>query len=147
VDELKAFAAQFTTAFDTKGIVKLGRKYYLATKDAESTAQRITTTPFALGTYLGESKKTFQPSPALLDLLAPTSTRKAVVDKKAAWLYLCGRDVFAKSIIRMDVKEGLVLVMDEGDETLGYGKIIETKKGMMIKNFLDKGAWLRMERA
>lgn len=146
MDELALFAQQFTTAFDTSGVVKLGRKYYLATTAANDIAQRISTNPFALGTFLGESKRTFQPSPALLDLLAKTSTKKAIIGKDAAWLYLCGRDVFEKSIIRMDVKDGLTLVQDEQDENLGYGKIVMTKKEMMIKNFLDKGAYLRMER-
>jgi len=102
--------------------------------------------PKHAGTFLGkESKSRFAPSLALLELLSKLSKysdKKAVINEKSSWLFLCGRDVFAKSVISSP-ESGLVLVQNGRDENLGLGKL---EKGMIrIMNLMDRGDFLRRE--
>ena len=106
-------------------------------------------TAFSAGLYLGEQKGAkFMPSLALLDMLGRASHRWVSVDDKAEWLFLCGRDVFAKSVVKANVKSGMVLVANKRGEILGYGKIagsLEKADSVYIKNHLDRGDFLRRE--
>ena len=71
-----------------------------------------------------------------------------MVDDKAEWLFLCGRDVFAKSVVKANVKSGRVIVCNKGKEVLGYGNIVGElgrKDKVFVKNLLDKGDFLRRE--
>ena len=97
------------------------------------------------GLFLGEDKKGFKPSLALLEMIAKDSKRKAFLNEKGAWMFICGRDVFGESIEKSSVEEGLVLVQNDKDENLGYGKIWKKKGELFIKNILDKGDYLRRE--
>ncbi|MFH1589125.1 MAG: hypothetical protein ABIB43_00995 [archaeon] len=140
--EINKFIKQFT---DKKipNIQKNGREYFLVELEQEKLSKEIDKEIFSKGILLGEMKKRFKPSPALIDLLAKLSNRKAFITKDAEWLFLCGRDVFESSIVKKNVDEGVVLVQNERDENLGFG-LLEKKKGrFMIKNILDKGAYLR----
>jgi ribosome biogenesis protein Nip4 len=143
MDALEQFTKQFTDHFDLRPVQKIRNQYFLVDN---SLAKKIPLQPQSIGLFLGTLKKDLQPSPALIDLLAKTSTKKAIIDDKAAWLFLCGRDVFPQSILKNAVSEGLVLVQNEKDENLGLGKMFKGKNGMMIRNLLDKGEYLRMER-
>ena len=87
-------------------------------------------------------RKGFHPSIALLDVLGGVSARKAVVNDKTAWLFLCGRNVLKEGIVSCAASEGHVLVVNTRDEVLGYGKIT----GAGITNKLDRGDFLRRER-
>jgi ribosome biogenesis protein Nip4 len=99
--------------------------------------------PYSVGIYLGEGKDDFSPSPALVDMIAKRSSCKVYVNDKAEWLFLCGRDVFRKSVEKGKLIDGkFVLVQNSMDENLGFGKV----QGDVIENYLDKGAYLRMER-
>ncbi|MBW2964275.1 hypothetical protein KY363_02340 [Candidatus Woesearchaeota archaeon] len=101
------------------------------------------------GLFLGtEKSKKFTPSLALLDLLGKASHRWVAVDDKAEWLFLCGRDVFASSVLKANVTSGVVLVANSRGEILGYGKITGTpgkKDSVFVKNLLDRGDFLRRE--
>lgn len=106
------------------------------------------------GTYLGKAKKgKFFPSFNLLTMLAKGEANKVVVDKKAAWLFICGRDIFRKGIlaVRGSRKKGdHTLVLNEFRECLGFGKIIGrlnegAKTEVAVKNISDIGDFLRRE--
>lgn len=107
------------------------------------------------GTYLGKVKKgKFFPSFNLLAILAKGEANKVVVDKKAAWLFICGRDIFQKGIsaVHGSRKKGdHILVLNEFGECLGFGKIVcglgeEVKNTeVAVKNILDIGDFLRRE--
>ncbi len=107
------------------------------------------------GNYLGKGKKgKFFPSFNLLAILARGDANKIVVDKKAAWLFICGRDIFRREIlaVRGSRKKGdNTLVMNEFGECLGFGKIIshlveEAKMTeVAVKNISDIGDFLRRE--
>ncbi len=109
---------------------------------------------FGVGVFLGEEKSRFEPSPACVELIATKMEQhKAVVDEKAEWLFLCGRDLFNKAFIRRGepTRDGLWLVENAKGENLGYG-VAPTARGrrkeknVAIKNLLDRGFYLRRER-
>jgi ribosome biogenesis protein Nip4 len=71
-----------------------------------------------------------------------------MVDDKAEWLFLCGRDVFGKSVVKANVNSGIALVVNSKKEVLGYGKItgeLKNKERVFVKNILDRGDYLRRE--
>jgi 60S ribosome subunit biogenesis protein NIP7 len=115
----------------------------------ENIDKKLDRKAYSAGLYLGEEKgKQFRPSIPLLELLGKASHRWVMIDDKSEWLFLCGRDVFAKSVLKANVKSGVVLVANKGGEILGYGKItgsLDKKDKVYVKNILDRGDYLRRE--
>ncbi len=138
VDE---FTAKFTT--EKISFIQLRRDFFHASDDLLKFKESIPFEPFACGTFLG-SGNPFNPSNALLDWLNERTENFVVVDKKSAWLFLCGRDVFASSIVKRQASTGPVLVRNQQGELLGYGELTNNKK-IPLKNILDKGDFLRRE--
>jgi ribosome biogenesis protein Nip4 len=89
-----------------------------------------------------------------LSMIADHKANKLVVDTKTAWLFICGRDIFKKGILRGgNLKKGdYTLILNQQDECLGFGKIIHNihdeldKKEVAVKNVLDIGDFLRREK-
>ncbi|MCK4670208.1 MAG: hypothetical protein KAT43_03315 [Nanoarchaeota archaeon] len=140
---IQEFISQFCDKkFDT---VKIRRNHYLADKSLlelrDKIKRNMNLEPEGAGVFLGIEKKDFTPSFALLELLSEYSDRKAFVDDKTEWLFLCGRDVFKESVKKCSVKEGFVLVQNRHDENLGLGKVVN-KKGVFIKNCANRGKFL-----
>ncbi|MBW3003235.1 hypothetical protein KY337_01630 [Candidatus Woesearchaeota archaeon] len=131
-------------------IVKQGNDYFLVHDNLTDLKEKIPLETFSQGIFLGRQKsKQFYPSPALIDLISKHSTRKVFVNDKAEWLFLCKKDVFGKSIVKANIRRGLCLVQNRIDENLGFGRIVaplDRKDMVVVKNILDKGEWLRMER-
>ncbi len=126
-----------------------GKRFYQADADLlkliKISSRNINRDPEHAGLLLGEMKgKNFKPAFPLLDILNTMTDCKAVIDDKAEWLFLCGRDVFAKSVVSSTVDSGLVLVTNRKDEVLGYGSF-QKKDNIAIKNILDRGDFLRRE--
>ena len=146
MNKLKTFCKYFTDK-EIPDVVKIGRRYYQAEASLVSAKDKITSRDtFSIGLPLGEEKKGFQPSLALLDILAKTSDKKAFIAKKASWLFLCKRDVFEDSILQSKVKTGLVLVQNERDENLGLGELKEHRGKKLLRAVLDRGDFLRREK-
>ena len=132
-------------------VEKAGR-YFLLNKKLQGL---IRTDFYYAGTYLGKVKNgLFFPSFNLLAMLAKNRANNIVVDRKATWLFICGRDVFRRSILTMHGarrKGDYVLVMNEFDECLGFGKLLcsldDNVEGaeVVIKNISDLGDFLRRE--
>jgi len=112
---------------------------------------------FYAGVYLGKAKAgKFFPSFILLSLLAKEGqANRIVIDRKSAWLFICGRDVLRKSIVRIhgQAKKGTnTLVLNEFGECLGFGRILGKVTGLShgneiaIRNVSDIGDFLRRER-
>jgi ribosome biogenesis protein Nip4 len=107
------------------------------------------------GKYLGKVKNGhFFSSFNLLTILARGDANKTIVNKKAAWLFICGRDLFRKGIIsvRGSRRKGdYTLILNEFGECLGFGKILFNLDGkaekteVAIKNISDIGDFLRRE--
>ncbi len=111
---------------------------------------------FYVGVFLGKAKEgKFFPSFNLLSILAKKDANRIVLDKKAAWLFICGRDVLAKSVVRVlgSAKRNTnVLVLNEFGECLGFGRIVGNLSGgagkdeIAVRNVSDIGDFLRRER-
>jgi ribosome biogenesis protein Nip4 len=152
--EIKEFVAQFNASipWDESCIAKNRNRYYLLSKKLK---QQVPKSFFYAGTYLGAVKgASFYPSFLLLTMIAETKANKLAVDKKTAWLFICGRDIFKKGIIEGDkLKKGdYTLILNEHNECLGFGKTTCNLRGeidankVAVKNILDIGDFLRREK-
>lgn len=148
MEALKTFLSKFEVAPEQIGDIHKYNKHYFIGEQAIVKDDNLLGSGLYLG-YLNNNKE-FTPSPAIMEIIAKNCEQKIYVDEKAEWLFLCGRDLFGKSIIKTNVQEGLVLVQNEHDENLGYGKIISkvdtNSSKVVVKNILDKGYYLRRER-
>lgn len=124
-------------------IVQQGKKFYLVSEELDEAKKSINRNPDYQGIFLGEKKKSFYPSPTLIDLLSKKAKNKVTITKKAEWMFLCGKDVFAENARGKD--SGTVFIQSEDDENLGYGYWTKKKGRKIIKNLLDKGNYLRKE--
>lgn len=111
---------------------------------------------FYAGVFLGKAKEgKFFPSFNLLSMLAQRGAHRIVVERKAAWLFICGRPILAQSVLQVfgsGKKNMHVLVLNEFGECLGFGRIVgnlNVKGGMdevAVRNVSDVGDFLRRER-
>ena len=154
VKPINDFVKQFRTSipFDESRVVRNRNRYYLLSKKMK---QQIPKGFFYAGAYLGAVKGTsFFPSFLLLAMIAESKANKLMVDKKTAWLFICGRDIFKKGILKgNNLKKGdYALVLNEHNECLGFGKIVrnirEEKDAneVVVKTILDIGDFLRREK-
>ncbi len=149
---LSFFASKFGAqiALNPEFIVERGQRYYLLNPQI----RKVTRSDFFYaGLYLGKIKKgVFFPSFNFLNALVNISSNKVVLDKKSAWLFVCGRDIFHKGLLKTQgpMRKGdFTLVMNEYGECLGFGSVFsnaETENKVAIKNVLDVGDFLRRER-
>ncbi len=146
-----AFQVGAKISLNADFIVEKGGRYFLLNEALLKIARKDF---YYAGTYLGKVKNgKFFPSFNLLMMLAKGEANKIVVEKKAAWLFICGRDVFRKGVlaVRGSRKKGdHTLVLNEFGECLGFGKIIggldeAAKTEVAVKNVSDVGDFLRRE--
>jgi ribosome biogenesis protein Nip4 len=132
-------------------IVQKGGRYFLLNENLQKLIRKNF---YYAGTYMGKIKNgKFFPSFNFLMMLAKGEANKIVVEKKAAWLFICGRDVFRQGIVtvRGSRKKGNhMLVLNEFGECLGFGKIIgsldkSAANEVAVKNVSDVGDFLRRE--
>ena len=150
---IKDFVNRFDASInlDENFIVKKENRYFLLN---ESLKNLITKDFFYGGTYLGKIKnEKFFPSFSLLMMIAERKANKIIVDKKTAWLFICGRDIFKQGIVKVmgSKKRGdYTLILNQHEECLGFGKILhsldEEKEGVAVKNISDIGDFLRREK-
>lgn len=151
---LTAFASKFgaQVALNPEFIVEKAQRYYLLNPQL----RKVTRADFYYaGLYFGKVKNgVFFPSFNFLNMLANVAANKLVLDRKAAWLFICGRDLFFKGILKVQGsqrKGDFVLVMNEFRECLGFGMIVGDfkaagNKEVVVQNVLDVGDFLRRER-
>jgi ribosome biogenesis protein Nip4 len=147
------FVSRFGTkiGLDETFIVKRQGRYFLL----DENVKRLASKDFCYaGVYLGEAKDgEFFPGFNLLNMIAQKNGNRINLEKKAEWLFICGRDVFGEGITTMigSTKKGdYVLVLNSYGECLGFGKILRNldgkRKGVAVENILDVGDFLRRER-
>ena len=132
-------------------VVETGGRYFLLNKSLKAIAPRSF---FYAGRYLGKVKdEKFFPSFNLLAILAEDEANKTVVNEKAAWLFICGRDIFGGGIVSVQGsrREGdFTLVCNEFGECLGFGRIVcdlgAKDARVVVQNISDVGDFLRRER-
>lgn len=126
---------RFTELPDVK---EFHKKFYLAGKEILDFQARIDKEFFSIGLFLGDEKN---PRPSAVELMARNSDKKAFVDDKAEWMFLCGNKVLKKAITKLNAEPGeFVMVQNKRDENLGLGQL---DRHGNIKNILDKGIYLR----
>jgi ribosome biogenesis protein Nip4 len=148
---LEAFASRFggKIALNPEFIVEKSQRYYLLSRRLKSIHGNF----YYAGLYLGKVKnRVFFPSFNLLNILVDVAANKVVVDRKAGWLFICGRDVFATGVVKVmgsRLNGDATLVLNEFGECLGFGKITGDLGGpgekVAVKNVLDIGDFLRRE--
>jgi ribosome biogenesis protein Nip4 len=148
---LEAFASRFggQVAFNPEFIVEKSQRYYLLNPRLKKLPGNF----YYAGLYLGKVKNgVFFPSFNLLNMLVDVAVNKVVVNRKAAWLFICGRDVFGTGVIKVmgsKRKGETTLVLNEFGECLGFGKITGdlggSGKNVVVKNVLDVGDFLHRE--
>ena len=148
----EAFASRFgcRVAFNSDLVVEKNQRYYLLNQRLKMVLQ---SDYYCAGLYLGKIKNgIFFPSFNLLNLLVSPAANKIVIDPKAAWLFICGRDVFRVGIVKVmgsKLKGDATLVLNEFGQCLGFGKILdltESHSKIAVKNVLDIGDFLRREK-
>lgn len=152
MQKIERFISRFTEN-KLLHIIKIGKNYYHVLPELrklmEKAGKNIGREAQYVGIFLGKEKeKNFIPSLALLDMIGRTTHRWVMVDDKAEWLFLCGRDIFSSSVVKANVKKGMVMICNKKKEILGYGDMAGTtnkKDNVHIKNILDKGDFLRRE--
>jgi ribosome biogenesis protein Nip4 len=149
------FAAQFGVqiALNLDLMVEHSGRFYLVNPVLKPMVRQDF---FSAGVYLGKAKEgKFFPSFYLLGMLAKKEANRIILNKKAAWLFICGRDILRKSIIRVQgpgKKDTNTLVFNEFGECLGFGRIVEKLRDstvgneIVVRNVLDIGDFLRRER-
>jgi len=149
------FAAQFglQVAFNPDLVIEKNGRFYLVN---ECLKPLIRHDFFYVGVFLGKAKEgKFFPSFNLLSMLAKEGGNRVILDRKSAWLFICGRDVLAKSILRIHgsaKKNTNTLVLNEFGECLGFGRIVGKMSGdgksdeLAVRNVSDVGDFLRRER-
>jgi len=149
MEKINRFVEYFTNQ-KIDNVVKIKNNYFLADEALAKAKENIRQEPFSIGLFLGEARNSnFVPSAPLLDIISKKTDKKIFVNKKTEWLFLCGRDVFGRGIVKANVKKGLVLVQNERDENLGYGEItgdLSQQDKVVVRNLFDKGNFLRRER-
>lgn len=149
---LLRFVSQFGAqiALNPELVLEKNARYYLLTPSLRKFALGDF---FYAGLYLGKVKNgLFFPSFNLLDMLLEVATNRVVLGRKAAWLFICGRDVFREGILKSigsKHRGEAVLVLNEFGECLGFGRLVGGPVGrgaLGVKNVLDVGDFLRRER-
>lgn len=148
------FVNRFNTKIeiDKSLVVQKQNRFFLVN---ESLRRQIRNDFFYAGAYLGKIKDgVFFPSFILLSLIAEGNANKIVVNQKTAWLFVCGRDVFKRGILKVSgsgKKGDYTLILNERNECLGFGKILHTINEkvevdkVVIANISDIGDFLRRE--
>jgi len=152
VKPIVVFASRFggKIALNSEFILEKAQRYYLLNPRLR---ELVRSDFFHAGLYLGKVKKgVFFPSFNLLNMLVDVAENKVIIDRKAAWLFICGRDLFQAGITRIQGsqrKGDYTLVLNEYGECLGFGQITrrlsEANGNVVVNNVLDIGDFLRRE--
>ncbi len=141
----KDFFKTFGISLEGKRDISLGKgkeARCAVSPDMRRMVSSISKEPEYAGSLLGrESKGRFKPSLWSIEKASANSNRKVKLDKRTAWLFLCGRDIFMSSLKGDEPEKGYVFPMNEHDENLGIGYF----DGKMLHNLADKGDFLRRE--
>ncbi|MBD3319411.1 hypothetical protein GF342_05900 [Candidatus Woesearchaeota archaeon] len=144
---MKAFISQFWNG--ELAHIKIGNEYYKKNDALTTLTRDISKTPVSQGQYLGQQRKgLFYPSSYLLQFLAKKTTKKLIVTDKAAWLFVCGKDIRRRSVIEQYTPDDgdYVLILNTKKETLGYARItVKNKAIVRITRLFDIGDYLRRE--
>lgn len=145
MNEFEEFISKFPDfSYPLTTPVKMAKEFYYIPQPNLDLIDKCKEDVVSSGIVLGDCKnKTFTPRPFLLNLIAKETSQKVVLNEKSAWLFICGRDIFAEGILQdADHKARAVLVLNERGEVLGLAKF----SGRGYNNLYDIGIFLRTKR-
>ncbi len=109
--------------------------------------------PYFIGLFLGElTNRNMRPSLHVLQYLAKAVqvTAKLMINFKGEQRFLYGQSLESEHLVNLSVtseKEKEVLIINEKQEGLGYGRVMRPKeKPVVVKNQQDLGWYLRQGR-
>jgi ribosome biogenesis protein Nip4 len=141
---LTRFLQDIGSEYRPEEVYKINNKRFTDSFEPKVQRERVVYNGF----YLGQNKRWFEPSSLLLQKLSDEKcTRKALVGRDAAWLFVVGKDVFEENVesFSENMKLGsYCLVMFDGD-CIGYGRYETSGDRKVIKNMFDLGDFLRRE--
>lgn len=143
---LKEFLAKFEIA-DEKKAVLIGRSYFESPQES-LLRRRPVYSGRCLAHLRGES---VIPSLDLLQEIGRKAKYKVTLSKEGEWLFICGRDIFGKSITSHNNPPlgARVVVINAQKECLGYGDVVAPleEKKVVVRRIFDLGDLLRRERS
>lgn len=147
----KSFGAQIS--LNDSFTARKGDKFFLLNPNLKSLTEKNRGYCYG-GLFLGGIERgKFLPSFPLLSMIAEKAENRIFVDDKAAWLFICGRDIFKEGITHVEGSRNRgahTLVLNKHGECLGFGiikrNIDKVKRGVVVENVLDIGDFLRRER-
>lgn len=147
---LKEFLAGFGITkelFDETKLVKIGNNYFLVQKELQDF---LKFKPAYAGEKLFWTRgEKIVPSLKLLESIGLEAKKAVTLNFEGEWLFICGRDIMAKSIIESTGSpkaNDLVVVKNRFGECIGYGLYTGAVKGVVVKRLFDVGDFLRRER-
>lgn len=147
------FIAQFTqqqVVRDTD-VYQLGNEWFLVPKELFAVGKSLPRQPVFVGQFLGrQTPAGFFPGVDVLRMLVKTDAPRVFVTEKAAWLFVCGKNVLQPSITKTQgaVKDGELVLVMLNNECLGYGRVEKSLANAdgVVKRVFDVGDFLRRER-
>ena len=143
---MRDFIKQFTekNILDLNCVMQLRSDFFLVSEGLKETLSSTKHVPSFIGIALGKKKKNFVPSTYLLSKIADATESKVIVNKQGAWLFICGRHLYGRSVVSFNKSQKIndsVLVMNEFNECLGYGKVINPldSKKVVVQTLFDIG--------
>ena len=153
IEPIMGFSAKVNAklVLDRRRVVEKEGRFFLLNNDVRSILRDDF---FYAGAYLGKVKNgKFFPSFILLAKLAEGKTNKVIVNEKAGWLFVCGRDLLSEGIrdVQGSRRKGdFTLILNVFGECLGFGRILHDlsskEAGVAVQNVSDVGDFLRRER-
>ncbi len=142
---IQEFLKQFGITKET-GAQAVGRSYFIV-KDKNFLGRH----PIYAGECIAHIRgPVLIPSIDFLQQIGKEARKHIIVNAKAEWLFICGRDIFAKGIASHNnpAMGDRVVILNQHKECIGFGDVIAPLDGkrVVIKRLFDLGDLLRRER-
>jgi len=96
---------------------------------------------FFAGESIATIGKTIIPSPKLLELIREKTKSYIVLNEKASWLFICGRDILSMGIEKKGELTKKSIVLNKRHEILG----VSDKNRNLLENYWNIGDYLKRE--
>jgi ribosome biogenesis protein Nip4 len=149
MNKLLSFVKEFTNANipELNKVKKIGRKYFYMQPEMEETIKKIGLEPYSAGLFLGELiDGRFRPEFPLMDFLVKHNPKRVICNRKGETLFLYANNLIEESMLERNAEEGMVLVLNQDKEVLGYGELKTDKYNKkIVHNILNRSNFLKRE--
>ncbi len=141
---LKKFLTSIGSMYQPDEVTSINSKRFTYALSVDYPGNKMTYNGF----YLGQNRRWFTPSSLLLqELSREEQTRKIVLGREAAWLFVVGKDIFEENVksFGAGVELGTYCLVMFGEDCIGYGRYETSGNLRVVKNMYDIGDFLRRE--